>query len=83
MPLHPSTLDKNDGRLHAPADLPAAKETPFIDWLAWWMGPRDLLYGEQKNLIPLSGIELRFLGHPSRIVIAIANEQAVQSQGAG
>jgi hypothetical protein len=29
-------------------------------------------YGEEKNLLPLQGIEPRFLGHPARSLAAIA-----------
>lgn len=33
--------------------------------------------GEQKNLLPLPGIEQRFFGGPGRILVAIPNELTI------
>jgi hypothetical protein len=38
------------GQLHAPADLPPAKETPDTLWIGAWVGPRAGLNMVLKSL---------------------------------
>jgi hypothetical protein len=65
------------GQLHALAALPPGKEPPYpLDRRL--VGPQSRCgrCGEGKNLLPLSGIESRFLDRPTRSLVAIPTEQS-------
>jgi hypothetical protein len=55
------------GQLFAPAALPPRKE-PLVPI------PGSGRYREEKNLLPLQGIELRLPGRPARSLVAIPTE---------
>jgi hypothetical protein len=52
-----------------PATLPPEKESPCTHWIGGWVGPRTGLDDvEKRKFLTLSGLELRPLGRPARIV---------------
>jgi hypothetical protein len=52
------------GQLHAPAVLPPGKQVPGTHCVGSWIDPqsRSERCGVQKNLLPLSGIDIRPIG---------------------
>jgi hypothetical protein len=45
---------------------------PNIHWIGGWVGPTaGLDTGNEKNILPVAGIEPRFLGHPGCSLVAI------------
>jgi hypothetical protein len=60
------------GQLHAPATLPPRKQSPvYLMWKFLRPLSRPGPYREKTNVLPLLGIEPRFLGCPSRCLVVI------------
>jgi hypothetical protein len=66
------------GQRQAPTALPPGKG-PFYQFYRRLGGPhsRSVRYGTEKNLLRLLGIEPRFLGRPTRNLVAIPKFQAI------
>jgi hypothetical protein len=58
-------------QFHAPAALLLGETVPYTRCLGGWVSPRDGLEALDQNFLPRSRIELRFLGHPTRSLVAI------------
>jgi hypothetical protein len=56
------------GHVHILAALTLGKEPPRTHCIGGWVGPqsRSGRCGEEKNLLPLPGVEPRLLGCPAR-----------------
>jgi hypothetical protein len=56
-----------NGQLHVPADLPPGKDPPGTLWIGGWVGPRTGMdYVERREILPLTGLELRAFSSPVR-----------------
>jgi hypothetical protein len=62
------------GQLYTLTALPPEKEASVPIRIGDWVGSRG--GEEQKNLLPLPGIEPKFLGLPTSSLVSISNEKS-------
>jgi hypothetical protein len=76
-----SALDGEEWSASRPGCFTPEEKVPSIHWMGTGMGgtPEMGLNAVEKNLLPLLGIELRFLGRPPRRLVAIFTGPALKS----